>query len=99
MAVRALCTKAQTLPVKSRDHRLWERERRLITAAASPTHGKDRYVVIILRDSLGILLLVLLLPLWMAVGLGFVALVVARHLYWWARGNTTAVSRGAVPAL
>lgn len=51
--------------------------------------------MITLRDSLGVLLLVLLLPLWMAVGLGFVALVVARHLYWWARGNTTAVSRGA----
>jgi len=48
-----------------------------------------------LKDTVGVLLLVALLPLWMAAALGFVALVVARHLYWWARGNTTAVSRGS----
>lgn len=48
-----------------------------------------------LKDIVGLLLLMLLLPLWMAVGLGFVGLVVGRHLYWWARGNTTAVSRGS----
>jgi hypothetical protein len=35
----------------------------------------------------------LLLPLLMALALASLVVVVARHLYWWARGNTTAVSR------
>ena len=55
-----------------------------------------------LKDIVGVVLLMLLLPLWMAFGLGFVGVVVARHLYWWARGNTTAVSRrsgGSTPSL
>jgi hypothetical protein len=38
-------------------------------------------------------LFILLLPLWIAVGLASFAVVVVRQLYWWARGNTTAVSR------
>ena len=46
-----------------------------------------------LKDVLGVLLLAFLLPVWMAVGLGVVAVVVARQLYWWGRGNTTVVSR------
>jgi hypothetical protein len=45
------------------------------------------------KDVLGALLLVFLLPVWMALGLGAVIVMVTRHLYWWARGNTTATSR------
>jgi hypothetical protein len=45
------------------------------------------------RDVAGALLLVFLLPVWMALGLVAVAAVVTRQLYWWARGNTTVVSR------
>lgn len=46
-----------------------------------------------LKD-VGLLLLIgLLLPVWMAVGLGAVAVIASQQLYWWARGNTTAVSR------
>jgi hypothetical protein len=45
------------------------------------------------KDVVGALLLVFLLPLWMAAGLGAVLVVVARQLYWWVRGNTSAVSR------
>ena len=47
----------------------------------------------VVKDVIGILLIVLLLPLWMALGLGIVAAVVVRQLYWWARGNTTVASR------
>ena len=47
----------------------------------------------VLKDVVGSLLLVFLLPLWMAVGLGAVAVVAFRQLYWWARGNTTVLSR------
>jgi hypothetical protein len=64
--------------------------------------SKGPRVVTTSRDIVGLLLLLLLLPVWMAVGFGFVALVVTRHLYWWARGNTTATSRasgGSTPAL
>ena len=45
------------------------------------------------KDVVGVLLLAFLLPVWMALGLGVVAFVIGRQLYWWARGNTTAVSR------
>jgi hypothetical protein len=45
------------------------------------------------KDVVGALLLVFLLPLWMVLGLGVVAAVVIRQLYWWVRGNTTVVSR------
>lgn len=38
-------------------------------------------------------LLVLLVPLWMILAWASLVFIVARHLYWWARGNTTAVSR------
>jgi hypothetical protein len=47
------------------------------------------------KDVAGILLLTLLLPVWMAVGLGLLGAIVIRQLYWWARGNTTVVSRSA----
>jgi hypothetical protein len=52
-------------------------------------------VVATIKDLVGILLLVLLLPVWITLGLGAVAVVVTRQVYWWARGNTTAVSRSA----
>ncbi len=29
------------------------------------------------------------MPLWIFLLLGYGGVVVARHLYWWARGNTT----------
>jgi hypothetical protein len=47
------------------------------------------------KDGVGVLLLAFLLPIWMALGLGVVAVLVTRQLYWWIRGNTTAVSRVA----
>jgi len=47
----------------------------------------------VVKDVIGVLLIVSLLPLWMAVGLGVVVVVVGRQLYWWASGNTTVVSR------
>lgn len=65
-------------------------------AGAIPPHRSDENNVNLptaFKDLIGVLLLVFLLPVVMAVGLGVVALVVARQLYWWARGNTTAVSR------
>ena len=42
-----------------------------------------------------------LIPVFMALALGAALVVVARHLYWWARGNTTPTSRvsgGGSPA-
>lgn len=53
----------------------------------------------VLKDVIGALLLVFLLPLWMAIGLGGVAVVAFRQLYWWARGNTTAISRPRAGAM
>jgi hypothetical protein len=50
-------------------------------------------VLSLFKDVVGALLLVFLLPVWMALGLGIVTAVVGRQLYWWARGNTTVVSR------
>ena len=47
------------------------------------------------KDLAGILLVTLLLPVWMALGLGVIGVIVVRQLYWWARGNTTVVSRPA----
>jgi hypothetical protein len=47
----------------------------------------------VFKDALGLLLLAVLLPVWIALGLGVVAVVVGRQLYWWARGNTSVVSR------
>jgi hypothetical protein len=52
-------------------------------------------VVTTFKDVAGALLLTLLLPVWMALGLVALGVIVARQLYWWARGNTTAVSRSA----
>lgn len=46
-----------------------------------------------IKDVGGVLLLVFLLPVWIAVGLAGMAFVVIRHLYWWCRGNTTDTSR------
>ena len=34
-----------------------------------------------------------LMPLFMAATLGAGLVIVARHLYWWGRGNTTSTSR------
>lgn len=34
-----------------------------------------------------------LMPLFMALTLGAGLVIVARHLYWWGRGNTTSTSR------
>ena len=49
-----------------------------------------------MRDLVWVLLLALLLPVWMALGLVALIVILTRQLYWWARGNTTEVSR--VPA-
>jgi len=50
-------------------------------------------LVTVIRDIGWFLLIVLLLPLWLMMGLAALAFVVARHLYWWARDDTTGVSR------
>jgi hypothetical protein len=34
-----------------------------------------------------------LVPVFMALTLGAGLVIVARHLYWWGRGNTTSTSR------
>ena len=47
------------------------------------------------KDVVGALLIASLLPVWMAVGLGAVIVIVARQLYWWVRSNTSAASRVA----
>ena len=39
------------------------------------------------------MLLVLLVPLWMILAWASLVFIVARHLYWWARGNPAAVSK------
>ena len=45
-----------------------------------------------LKDLVGTLLIVALLPLWMVVGLVAVVVIVVRQLLWWARAHTTSVS-------
>jgi hypothetical protein len=50
-------------------------------------------LVTFIKDLGWVLLIGLLAPVWIVFGLAALAFVVARHLYWWARGNTTAVSR------
>jgi hypothetical protein len=45
------------------------------------------------KDIAWLVLIGLLLPLWMLLGLVSLVVIVGRHMYWWARGNTTAVSR------
>ena len=42
-----------------------------------------------IKDVGWFLLIGMLLPMWMAVALVALVFIVARHLYWWARGNTT----------
>jgi hypothetical protein len=46
-----------------------------------------------LKDIGWVLLIGLLLPLWMAIALLALVFVIGRHLYLWARGNTTVASR------
>jgi hypothetical protein len=45
------------------------------------------------KDIAWLLLIGLLMPLWMLLAVGSVVVIVGGHLYMWARGNTTAVSR------
>jgi hypothetical protein len=57
-------------------------------------------LVTYIKDIGWLLLIGLLLPLWMALALASLVFIVARHVYWWSRGNTTAVSRhGGRPRL
>ena len=64
-------------------------------------HAKESKVNVLtaIKDVIGVLLLVFLLPVWMTIGLGVVIVVVVRQLYWWARGNTTVASRLATRGL
>jgi hypothetical protein len=48
-----------------------------------------------LKDVVGLVLIAFLLPVWMVLGLGALVVVITRQLYWWARGNTSVVSRSA----
>jgi hypothetical protein len=57
-----------------------------------PGYPRSRFVTH-LQDLAWVLLLGLLLPLWMLLALGALVAVIARQLYLWARGNTTARSR------
>jgi hypothetical protein len=50
-------------------------------------------LVTYIKDIGWLLLIGLLLPLLMALALASLVVIVARQLYWWARGNTTALSR------
>jgi hypothetical protein len=38
------------------------------------------------------------MPLWIFLLLAYAGVIVARHLYWWARGNTTGTSTTPNPA-
>jgi len=78
-----LCTTEQT------------RSRKGVTLNPEENHVN---VLTALKDVAGVLLLVFLLPVWMALGFVAVAAVVTRQLYWWARGNTTVLSRVAAHA-
>jgi len=49
--------------------------------------------VTVIKDIGWLVLIVVCLPLLMAVGLIGLVVVLVRHVYWWSRGNTTAVSR------
>ena len=50
-----------------------------------------------MQDLGWLLLIVLLIPLWMALALASVIVIVGRQLYWCIRGNTTEVSSGRRP--
>ena len=69
--------------------------------AGRSAEPKERNVNVVtaLKDLVGMFLLVALLPVWMAVGLGAVIVIVTRQLLWWARGNTTSVSRSTAPVM
>lgn len=47
-----------------------------------------------IKDTVWLLVLALLSPVWMAAICVVMAVVVTRQVYMWARGNTTALSRG-----
>jgi hypothetical protein len=64
-------------------------------ASSHQSDERNTNVVTTFKDLAGTLLVTLLLPVWMALGLGVLGVIVIRQLYWWARGNTTAVSRPA----
>jgi hypothetical protein len=50
-----------------------------------------------LKDIGWLVLIAFFLPLLAAAGLVSLVVIIGRHLYWWARGNTTATSRPAPP--
>lgn len=80
------------------DHRVHWAAGRLSIAwptAVSPHHSDESHVnaLTAVKDVVGVLLLAFLLPVWLILGLGAAAFILTRQLYWWARGNTTAVSR------
>jgi hypothetical protein len=58
-----------------------------------PAWKREVHVLTAYRDVVWVLVLVFLLPVWMVLGLGVVAVVVVRQLYWRARGITTVVSQ------
>lgn len=47
----------------------------------------------VFADIAWVLVAIAAMPLWIALLLGYAAVVLARQLYWWARGNTTTTSR------
>ena len=49
-------------------------------------------LVTFIKDIVVFALLVLLVPLWIALAWASLVFIVARHLYWWTKGNTMTVS-------
>ncbi len=47
----------------------------------------------IIKDVVGLLLILLLMPVWMVIGLVGGIVMLGRSVYRWGRGNTTSTSR------
>jgi hypothetical protein len=56
-----------------------------------PADGSEH--VAIIKDVVGLLLILLLMPVWMVIGLVAGIVMLGRSVYRWARGNTTSTSR------
>ena len=65
----------------------------LAGAAGDRRPDREDRPVTYLKDLGWLLLAGLLIPVFMAVALGSVVFLIARHLYWWIRGHTTRTSR------
>lgn len=78
-------------------HWRWSSSLAQAADARHTPHERNVNVVTAFKDLVGLLLLAALLPVWMVAGLAALLVVVMRQLLWWARDNTTAVSRATAP--